>query len=186
MADTASNLPGALRALLTTTELPALGPETRNGTQSPSALEAQVARYLNEASLSNTKQELVRSAVLLWHDHLDESHTLSQNIHTSDGSFLHAIMHRREPDAGNSRYWWNRVGSHPCFSVITERVQAVLSQSGNDTLAAKLLPGGDWDPSAFVDACEQARRSGSTAERMLLQQIQQIEFEAFLEHVVSR
>ena len=52
----------------------------------------------------------------LYHDFLDESHTLSQDIHTPTGSFWHAVMHRREGDFDNSKYWWRRVGEHPVFA----------------------------------------------------------------------
>src|SRR5262245_53176291 len=48
----------------------------------------------------------------LWllHNYLDESHGISQDVETPGGSFWHAILHRREPDAWNSKYWWRRVG----------------------------------------------------------------------------
>ena len=40
------------------------------------------------------------AAIWLYHDFLDESHAVSQEIDTAEGSFWHGIMHRREPDAG--------------------------------------------------------------------------------------
>src|SRR5262245_42612875 len=52
------------------------------------------------------------SGLWLYHDGLDESHAISQDLDTAEGSFWHAIMHRREPDAWNSKYWWRRVGDH--------------------------------------------------------------------------
>src|SRR5580704_178091 len=45
----------------------------------------------------------------------DEAHDLAQNISTREGSYWHAIVHRQEPDAGNSGYWFRQVGSHPLF-----------------------------------------------------------------------
>src|SRR5262245_27341324 len=42
----------------------------------------------------------------LWFDFLDESHTVSQAIHTPEGSFWHGVMHRREGDYGNAKYWF--------------------------------------------------------------------------------
>ena len=51
----------------------------------------------------------------LYHDGLEESNRISQGISTTTGSFWHGIMHRREPDSWNSKYWFDRVGHHPIF-----------------------------------------------------------------------
>ncbi len=55
------------------------------------------------------------SGLWLLHDFLDESHTISQSITTPTGSYWHGIMHRREPDYANAKYWFRRVGEHPVF-----------------------------------------------------------------------
>lgn len=85
-------------------------------------------------------------------DFLDESHTISQDIHTPDGSFWHAIMHRREPDARNSKYWWRKVGAHPVLAELRERA----AELGYDFTT----------PEAFVDFCEGVRGSGSADEEL--------------------
>jgi hypothetical protein len=87
-------------------------------------------------------------------DFLDESHKMSQEIETPTGSFWHAIMHRREGDFGNSKYWWRRVGQHP----------ALVD-----------------DPFAFVDAVEAwvIRREGDPVE---LQGRQHREWESLFDH----
>jgi len=74
------------------------------------------------------------SAVWLLYDFLDESHSISQGITTAEGSYWHAIMHRREGDFSNAKYWFRKVGQHPVY----EQIAA------------------SWDPSAFVDACQLA------------------------------
>src|SRR3972149_6073193 len=44
------------------------------------------------------------AAVWLYQDFLQESHNISQTIHTQTGSCWHGIMHRLEPDFYNSKY----------------------------------------------------------------------------------
>src|SRR5262245_28830658 len=51
----------------------------------------------------------------LWHDFLDESHSISQDLSITEGSWWHAMMHRREGDFWNSKYWLRRVGRHAAF-----------------------------------------------------------------------
>ncbi len=40
----------------------------------------------------------------------DGAHRLAQAVDTSDGSWVHAYLHRREGDQGNARYWYRRAG----------------------------------------------------------------------------
>ena len=88
----------------------------------------------------------VQSALWLHHDFLDESHEISQGIDTPTGSYLHAIMHRREPDAANSKYWWRQVGTHPVFAELAPAAAEL----------GYLKPGAAWEPYRFVDDCEAA------------------------------
>ncbi|SVB54495.1 uncharacterized protein METZ01_LOCUS207349, partial [marine metagenome] len=67
--------------------LPGLGPEVRSSVQPSAAL----ARAVDALGLGGAAAGLVKAAALLWHDHLDESHTVSQDIGSTDGSFLHGI-----------------------------------------------------------------------------------------------
>ena len=53
------------------------------------------------------------AALWLYHDFLDESHRISQSVHGREGSYWHGIMHRREGDYANAKYWFRRVGAHP-------------------------------------------------------------------------
>ena len=57
----------------------------------------------------------VKSGLLLWNDDLDGCHKIAQELSDEFGAYLHGVMHRREPDYGNSNYWFRRVGDHPLF-----------------------------------------------------------------------
>ena len=96
------------------------------------------------------------SGLWLLHDFLDESHSLSQEIDTIDGSYWHGIMHRREPDYGNSKYWFRRVGDHPIFPQLREETRGVMAwDPAADEIAKRIETGKFWDPYRFVDWCQQ-------------------------------
>ena len=49
----------------------------------------------------------------LWHDGRGDwqsAHELAQDVHTRDGSWVHAYLHRKEGDTGNADYWYRRAG----------------------------------------------------------------------------
>ena len=154
-----------IEQLLHTNQLPELGPATRQGTQSV----ADLGRALGAGA-----SPLLRATALLWHDHLDDAHDIVQDIENADGSYLHGIMHRREPDYGNAKYWFRRVGQHPCFKSLAGEAEKILA--GENALRSRLVSRGEWDAFAFVDACEQAARAKLTGNQAeLLREIQAAE-----------
>ena len=59
------------------------------------------------------------AGLLQMHDYLDESHSVSQNMEgTALGDHWHGIMHRREPDYSNAKYWYRRLGKSAAVSGI--------------------------------------------------------------------
>ncbi|MGV3755692.1 MAG: hypothetical protein ACO1QS_09950 [Verrucomicrobiota bacterium] len=175
-----------ISALLHTPEPADLGPHPRAGTLPVSEVNARLDAAFASASISAGNQQLIRSAVLLWHDHLDASHTISQDLHSSDGSFLHGIMHRREPDYFNAKYWFHRVGNNASYPELAQRVSTFLDSKGASALKAELTPAGKWDADAFVDACELASsRRGTEEQRTLLREIQRIETTVLIERFLT-
>ena len=116
------------------------------------------------------------SGVWLLYDYLDDSHTISQSISGTTGSFWHGIMHRREGDFSNAKYWFRNVGFHPVYESLApaaEKLAAAYDAQG-------VLPPGNWDAMAFVDACQQAVRRGAQVD--FCQAVQQAEWELLFDY----
>lgn len=122
----------------------------------------------------NIQRTVATGLLLLWHDFWDDAHEIAQsNEGNAHHDLLHAILHRREGDFGNAGYWFRSAGNHPCFDSIASRVAAVLAQ---DPLREKLLPGGKWNPAAFLEA---VRRDKTDAGDPVLRAVQAEEIIAF-------
>lgn len=127
----------------------------------------------------------------LWqvHSYLDPSHECSQQIEGEgtdrNGDYWHAIMHRREPDYDNSKYWFRRVGQHSVFQQLPAIARQALSEC-DDPQAAKwadrLCPSGRWDAFAFVDLCQAARNREYTSLGLAAWRIQWAEMLLLLVH----
>jgi hypothetical protein len=123
----------------------------------------------------------------LWlvHDFLDRSHAMSQEIETPSGSFWHGVMHRREGDYSNAKYWFRRAGRHAALEPLGARAVELGARLGEPRLAALVAPGGAFDPDAMVDACQRAVRSGGPAETFC-RRLQQAEWETLFDHCYRR
>jgi len=163
-------------ALLSGDRLNELGPGRARG--SAAELEAALGRpeLFSGPVLSRPLADCCRAAVWLLHDHFDRSHALSQGIDQTDGSYWHGILHRREPDFSNAKYWFRRVGPHPVFEPLRRVACDLAGSLPHDRAADYLLTQSSWDPYRFVDLCE-ASLAGRSTSGQLCQQIQRAEWE---------
>ena len=179
----APDIVSEFKTLIATGEVPRLGPQRRPDALSVAEIDQKLAPWFKTAGVTTQTQPVLRSAALLWHDHLDESHTISQDIESRDGSWLHGIMHRREPDYGNAKYWFRRVGEHGAFARLAERVAELLKN--DPSLCKRLIDHGNWQSFTFIDECERAEQGKDATLNATLRQIQGAEFDILVEHILS-
>jgi len=92
---------------------------------------------LTEEIDSLSAPEIVKAGLHLLNDDLESAHVIAQAMEgDSSADYWHAIVHRREGDYGNARYWFARVGPHP-----------VLTETYGNALGAD----------RFVESCRAAR-----------------------------
>ena len=103
----------------------------------------KVTDLFDDAILNHDMAACCQSGLWLLHNFLQESHDISQSIHSTEGSWWHAIMHRSEGDFSNAKYWYRRVGEHEAFSNIET----------------------NFDPIAFVDQCQHDYRDGNLSDQ---------------------
>jgi hypothetical protein len=125
-----------------------------------------------------------RAGLWLYFDYFDESHAVSQDLETPEGSYWHAILHRREPDYGNAKYWFRRVGNHPVFEALREAAAELTRAAGIPAGSGFLAEQPAWDSFAFVDLCEAAVQG--TADEMLCRTIQRREWDLLFDYCYRR
>ena len=151
----------AIQNLLDDDRVPDLGPGHPNKKMKP-----LLAALRPETAFPRVKDlqmaQLCIAGLWLHHDFLEESHEISQLIKTPSGGYWHGIMHRREPDAWNAKYWFKQVGRHPVLRKVGESLRTV------------------YDPFEFIDRSETFRDTGSPDEEEC-RQIQFREWEQLFE-----
>ncbi len=120
-----------------------------------------------------TYSRLIRAGLFYAHDSLDESHRIVQQIANDQASYWHGMLHRRDGDFENSRYWFRRTGRLAIFPEMHALAAPVSPLMGRQA---------DWDPYVLVGQCEQARFGGDVAQKELVA-LQRIEFETMFDHL---
>ncbi len=115
---------------------------------------------------------LVRGGLFYASDDLDSAHRIFQDEPGDLGSYWHGMLHRREGDFDNARYWFRRAGLLPCFS----KMHAAASEH-----SATMAKQPTWDAYLFTGACEQVKFG---ADELLAEcvALQRVEFEVLLNY----
>ena len=69
--------------------------------------------FITSLSSDQPPREISEVLRALWYDGKDDwhgSHNIAQEIEDSNGSWVHAYLHRKEGDLSNARYWYSRAG----------------------------------------------------------------------------
>lgn len=156
----------------------------------PDAVAGDRLRDLNPGDLfsgtpvaDSDKAAACLSALWLQHGFLDESHRISQRIPTAEGSFWHGIMHRREGDYPNAKYWFRRVGDHPVFASLQSAARDI-AVAGDGPAARAVAAQSAWDPGKFIDLCEISVANGKPGD-LLWSRVQQAEWEILFSYCWS-
>lgn len=130
----------------------------------------------------------LKAGLFCIHDYLDESHQFSQSVENQGlhhaGDYWHYIMHRREPDYSNAKYWSRVVGYHPIHDILPEAAAPIFDQFDGNTVATwknRLLQNKRWSLNAFVDCCAECESSQDPDLNELARKIQWIEMQLLLQ-----
>jgi hypothetical protein len=151
----------AIAPLLSPMPLPALGPGSPHEAVR-SALAALTPESVCPKFVDRDMALACLSGLWLLHDFLDESHKISQDLESTTGCYWHGIMHRREPDVSNSKYWFQKIGRHPVVDLLVTEAPKIGHAYRN--------------PAEFVDFCERVRGTGS-ADEELARRVQLVEWQ---------
>lgn len=125
-------------------------------------------RVIGDASMF----ALVRGGLFYAVDALDLAHRIFQDAAGDLGSYWHGMMHRRESDFDNARYWFRRSGTLPWFGAL----HRAASEASPDMARQS-----NWDPYLFTGQCEQAR-FGAEGITTQLAELQRLEFETLFDY----
>jgi hypothetical protein len=151
---------------------------------SPKVLNSAFQQTIAALEIRPMEQRCVEAGLWLLWDCLDESHEISQTMEgkgsprTAD--YWHGIMHRREPDASNASYWFRRVGDHPAFHQLRDRLEQWMQEIGVplahiEIVRSRLLTVKSFDPIAMVEFSTTALKNRGTDEERAFRIVQYLE-----------
>ncbi len=119
--------------------------------------------------------EAALAGLYLYFSRWDEAHETADSAQGPEGCYWHAIVHRMEPDPGNSAYWFRQTGRHAIFPKLREEAAGLGYDAGRE-----------WDPFGFVEYCESARKRPQSAEESLAMRVQLVEWQLLFDYCAQR
>ena len=116
---------------------------------------------------------LVRAALFYYHNALPDSHREAQKDEGDLAAYWHGMVHRREGDFENARYWMRRAGEQPVFQEMQARASDGAPHMGRQA---------NWDPYLFITLCEQYKY-GEHEYKKEIGHLQKVEFAAMFDYV---
>jgi hypothetical protein len=146
-------LPAELLALIQLAPLPGL-----DGAPHCNATARRVESVLRNSP--ELRGSLTEAGIWLLAGDLNRSHEVSQKWETREGSYWHGIMHRREGDFWNAKYWFRKVGPHPVIEQLAQHLSENPSLFEASTpLPIRELSSPTTVAASLVDCCERALSS---------------------------
>jgi hypothetical protein len=124
-----------------------------------------------KAAIEQLTNASIAAGLYLHCGYWDAGHTAADSVQNPNGYFWHGIAHRQEPDPDNAAYWFRMTGKHAIFP----RLAAEAATAGYRV-------SGEWDPFAFIQFCESARRQAGSAEEQLAMRVQLLEWQLLFDY----
>lgn len=116
----------------------------------------------------------------LWHDFLDEAHEIVGPMRSPTAAFFHAIIHRREGDLSNAKYWYRQCENHPALPAIAARCGPTVANLPADKQIFRIV-NQSWNGSAFVDLVGDVTSRQKHSHEDVARMLQKIEWMTLFE-----
>jgi hypothetical protein len=149
----------------------------------PAAAVKTLLASIDRVFIPSALRECLHAGLWVAADELDRAHEICQQVPNSFGSAWHAVVHRREGDFWNSKYWWRRAGG-VAWNSVAARLGTTEARGGAGGLSRAMeatFPGGQYDPARFVDLVEGWHSRRDEAMKSALALVQRAEWMALFE-----